>query len=306
MYRTILVPCDGSNPSEYAIPFAIEIARRDKGSVTLLRALPDSLLVTDLPTAVQASSRRLAEIEMARLKKAFESSEVPVSVRMRIGFPVEEILLAAATSDLIVMTTHGRGGINRWVMGSVADKAIRLSSVPVLAIHPPEKRTRAMAEAAALRMFRDVCVPLDGSPLAERSLAELGQFAGGEARINLMRTVAKDAGGAAEDLADNYLQDVASKLEARGVRVTRSVQKGDNAAEEIAKYAIRTGCGLIVMTTHGASGITRWMLGGVTDKVVRRGPTPVLAIRASRKLWKGGKRPLAAAPRKKKKSTIVI
>jgi len=115
--------------------------------------------------------------------------------------------------------------------------------------------------------------------------------------LNIRPARLADAGPAAEDLADNYLQDVASRLEARGVRMTRTVQKSDNPADAIVKYALKTGCGVIVMATHGASGIQRWLLGGVTDKVVRSGPTPVLVIRASRKLWVGGKRPAMATPR---------
>ena len=294
MYRTILVPVDGSSLSEYAIPFALEIARRAKGRVRLLRAMPESLIVTDIPVSLQASARKLAQMEVDRLIKAYGGAEVPLDAEVRIGFPVEEIRRAATKADLIVMTTHGRGGVQRWVMGSVADKIIRLAAKPVLAFHPPLKRTRATAEAAALRMFRDAMVSLDGSPVAGQALRELKQFADGGTRIHIVRVVAKSASSAMRDLAENDLKDAASRLVARGVNVVQSVEKNDSPAEAIVDYALRKGCGVIVMTTRGAGGVERWILGGVTDKVVRHGPTPVLVIRASRALWKNGKRPLGA------------
>ncbi|MCE9583830.1 MAG: universal stress protein [Planctomycetes bacterium] len=306
MYRRILVPVDGSSLSEYAIPFAVEIARRGKGEVRLLRAMPESLIVTDIPVSVQASVRKIAQTDMEKLKKAFDSKEVPVSTDLRIGFPVEEVLRAATKSDLVVMTTHGRGGLARWVMGSVADKVVRLAAKPVLALHPPAKKTLATAQAAALRMFRDIAVPLDGSTLAERALAELKQFATSDAKLHFVRVVAQTASASAVDLATNYLRDEASKFEARGIRITASVLKSDNPAEAICDYAVKSGCGMIAMATHGASGLTRWVLGGVTDKVMRHGPTPVMVIRWGRPLWKDGKRPLGAAVRESKGRNIAL
>jgi nucleotide-binding universal stress UspA family protein len=77
------------------------------------------------------------------------------------------------------------------------------------------------------------------------------------------------------------------------VNIVQSVETGDSPAETIVDYALRKRCGLIAMTTRGAGGVERWILGGVTDKVVRHGPTPVLVNRAARTLWKLGRRPLA-------------
>lgn len=292
MYRKILVPVDGSTLSEYAIPFAVEIARRAKGSVLLLRAMPESLVVTDIPVSIQASARQLARKDLDRLIRAYGTKEVPVTADLRIAFPVEEILRASTHADLVVMTTAGDGGIRRFILGSVADKVMRLSPKPVLAIHPPAKRTVAMADAVALRMFRDAAVTLDGSPIAGRALKELKQFAEAGTRIHLVRVVPTKATREAIEVAENELRDAALPLEARGVQVVSAVCKSDSPAEAIVDYALRKACGVIVMTTRGAGGLERWMLGGITDKVVRHGPTPVLVIRASRELWKGGRRPL--------------
>lgn len=306
MYRRILVPVDGSSLSEYAIPFAIEIARRGKGEVHLLRAMPESLIVTDIPVSVQASFRKIAQTETEKLRKTFHSAEVPVFTDLRIGFPVEEILRAATKCDLIVMTTHGRGGLARWVMGSVADKIVRLAAKPVLALHPPAKKTLVTAQAAALRMFSDIAVPLDGSPLAAKALAQLEQFSTGDAKLHFVRVVAKEASASIVDFAASYLRDVASTFETRGAGVTATVLKSDNPAEAIGDYALKSGCGMIAMATHGASGLTRWMLGGVTDKVIRHGPTPVLVVRWSRPMWRQGKRPLGAPSRESRAKKIAV
>lgn len=291
MYRDIVVPLDGSSLSEYAIPFAQEIARRGGGRLVFLRAMPETLLVPDMSLTLQRTVVFTARKETERAIRRWAADDVPVQTVLKVGWPTEEILKTSAGRDLVVMTTHGRSGLSRYVLGSIAEKIIRLAPVPVLAIHPPRKHSVASARAAALRMFRDVAVPLDGSPLSERTIAELRQFAGEDTRINLVRVVASNAAPAAEDLADSYLADVASKLQASGVLTTRSVQKSDGPAEAVLKYAVRTGCGLIAMTTHGASGIREWLLGSTTDKILHRGPVPVLAIRATRKLWREGRRP---------------
>lgn len=291
MYRDIVVPLDGSLLSEYAIPFAQETARRGQGRVLLVRAMPETLIVPDMSLTLQRTVALTARRECEKAVQRWAADDVPMQVVLKVGWPVEEILKASAGRDLVVMTTHGRSGLSRWVLGSIAEKVIRLAPVPVLAIHPPEKHTPASARAAALRMFRDVAVPLDGSVLAERTLAELRQFAGEDTRINLVRVVPRSATAEATDGADSYLEQMAQRFQARGVKVTRSVQESDAPAEAILKYAVRTGCGLVAMTTHGASGIREWLLGSTTDKVIHRGPVPVLAIRASRKPWKGGRRP---------------
>jgi nucleotide-binding universal stress UspA family protein len=292
MYRRILVPVDGSSLSEYAIPFAVETARRAGGSVLLLRAMPESLIVTDIPVSIQATARKLAQRELDRQAKAWAVEGVKIETDLQIAFPLEAILTNAAKCDLVVMTTHGEGGLRRLILGSVADKVMRLCSRPVLAIHPPAKCTAASAQAAALRMFRDAVVALDGSTTAAKALKELKQFADGGTLIHLVRVVGKTASESIRQLAEEGLKDAASPLEVRGMPVACAVVKNDSPADALVDYAMKKRCGLIVMTTRGASGLERWMLGGITDKVVRHGPTPVLVIRSSRPLWKKGQRPL--------------
>ncbi|KAF0242090.1 MAG: UspA domain-containing [Planctomycetota bacterium] len=291
MFRTILVPLDGSSLAEYAIPFAVEIARRTQGCVRLLRAMPESRKMVDIPLSIQASARKLAQHRLDELVKAYETPWVSLTAEVRIGFPTEEIRLAATMSDLIVMTTRGRGGIQRVEMGSVADRVIRLASRPVLAIHPPHERTRESAQAAALRMFRDVLVTLDGSAVAAQALSEVRSFADDGTRIHLVRVVAGDATPAVQALSKSELRDASSGLRDLSATVLRSVEKSDSPAKGIVDYALRNECGLIAMTMHGAGGAKRWILGDVTDEVLQHGPTPVLVIRASRELWQSEQRP---------------
>ena len=95
MHRKILAPVDGSTPSEFAIPFVVETARRANGSVLLLRTMPESLVVTNIPVSIKASARRVAERDLDRLIRADGTNEVPVTADLRIAFPVEGILRAS-------------------------------------------------------------------------------------------------------------------------------------------------------------------------------------------------------------------
>lgn len=286
MYHSILVPVDGSETSEYAIPFALEIARHTGGEVRLLHVVPFLPADEDVPDSAHAAAVERAELEMRRLETDYPKSFHRVSCQIRFGSPFEEILAAAGACDLVVLSTHGRGGVARWVLGSTADKVIRLCPRPVVALRPPDPPRRDRAEAAAARMFRDMAVALDGSPLAEKALDELRQFSPMETKLHFVRVVAWHAGPAEIGEAQDYLKSVGSSFVARGVDVSAFVEKSDNVAEEIAAFALRHQCGLIALGTHGTSGLTRWILGSVADKVVRHGPAPVLMVRRGRPVWK--------------------
>lgn len=288
MYRHILVPVDGSALSEYAIPFGIEIARRSGGRVKLMRAMSVSV---EAPANLPPTVRQAAQEQVDGLLREWGGAEVPIVAEVRAGAPVDEILHADRRSDLIVMTVHGGGGIVRWVMGSTANKVIQLARTPVLAIHPPDKFTRAMAEASALRMFRDALVAFDGSPLFRLSLAELRQFAEVGTRLHLVQVVADEA---AVKAAEETLAEHAARFEARGISVVQAVLRNASPSTALVEYAAQHGCGVIVMTTRGEGGLKRWLPGGTTDKVVRHGPTPVLVIRADAAEEAAGRRPLGA------------
>ena len=287
-FREIVVPIDGSGLSEMAVPFALEFARRSGGHVTLVRALPESMLVTDIPTAILADVRRAAHAELdaaaARCGK-----DVPVTTCLKKGFPAEVILGAAAGKDLIVMTTHGRGGISRWVLGSITEKLLRLSPIPVLVIRPRRPASREAAVRAAARMFRDAVVPLDGSATALDAVRPLALIPDRSTRIHVVTVLPKDTDEPASDAAAEYLAGRAAALESRGLPVVTRLIHHDSPSEAIGAYAEAHDCGVIVMSTHGAGGLKEWMMGSVTDRVIRRGPVPVLVVPPHRRGKRGGK-----------------
>jgi nucleotide-binding universal stress UspA family protein len=221
-----------------------------------------------------------------------------VSYSVRIGKPAEVIIEVAAThlDSLIAMTTHGRSGITRWLLGSVAEKVLHGAENDVLLIRAPEPIEKRRAAAQLER----VVVPLDGSELAEKALpcaVELAKKMNLEVillRVYFMPGVAYPTGSYAPDWnlldretrqrATEYLQTQISNLRNKGlVRVSLKVLEG-SAAEKIIDVGREKPESLIAMSTHGASGVGRRLLGSVTERIIRHSETAVLVVRAKRDL----------------------
>ncbi len=210
-------------------------------------------------------------------------------IEVRAGKAAEELLSIANDSaiDLIMIATHGRSGVTRWRIGSVADKVIRAASCPALVVGP-----NVGAELAAFSVKR-ICVPLDGSDMAEESLPVAAYIAGKVgADIDLIRVVQPPAMAAdpmmgaypvnlietLTDAAEAYLQRVATELKAPGTK--RTAVLAGPSAEEILRYLDAEPAQLVVVTSHGRHGIARWALGSVADRLLH-GPAPVLVLRPS-------------------------
>lgn len=275
LFRDILVPYDGSDLSEFATPFAAEIARRSAGRITLVRALPEPAIVTDIPRNLLRQVTAAAQKELA--DAAGRVDGVPVKTVLREGLPGPVVLREAKGCDLVVMTTQGRGGVSRLVLGSVTERIIRTSPVPVLVVRP-RRGTLKAATTAAGRMFRDIVVPLDGSELSREAVAPLAAALAGDTRLHLLTIVRAKATEEEANAAGDWLAGRAAALQQRGLVALTRVVHHDSPAEGIGAYAEHNDCGLIVMSTHGAGGLREWMLGSVTDQVIRRGPVPVLVV----------------------------
>jgi nucleotide-binding universal stress UspA family protein len=203
------------------------------------------------------------------------------------GRPADVVVHEAAARevDLIVMTTHGRSGPGRWVLGSVADEVLHRTARPVLLVRS--------GQAVTSERPHRIVVPLDGSELAERALLHARALAGPGGELLLYQALAPitpvvpDAGPdslwtemmedtTAEALA--YLERVAAPLRAAGYGARTAVDFGP-AASLIAEYARREQADLIVVSSHGRSGTARWLLGSVADELVRSSPVPLLLLR---------------------------
>jgi nucleotide-binding universal stress UspA family protein len=222
------------------------------------------------------------------------ASGVPAVAHRRAGQAVEELGAYAAEEgiDLIVMATHGWGGLQRSWLGSVTVGLIREARVPVVAFRP-EEEAEARVDGQAID---HLLIPLDGSALAEAILPQALALGGPEARYTLVRVVpvgepvtlvsrAIEVEYRQELLdglltgAAQYLDEIATRLRADGYEVGTEVLTDPQPAKAILDYAAEVGAELITLATRGRSGLARFALGSVADKVLRGADTPVMVLR---------------------------
>lgn len=289
MYSKILVPLDGSKFSEQILPYARFFADAFRIPVTLLHVTHPDARPPFWPS--QSDDQYLREIAV----KCFPLAARVTTVE-KIGTP-EEVIVESAKSDpscLIAMATHGMSGLRRWLIGSVASRVAQAAANPLLLVRP-----RATVDAAAPAKLDTAFVLLDGSGLAETTLPHVRALAKAtpitthflrvytvpaEAAVIANGVITQGLGQYREEMAKEaqaYVDGKAEGFRAEGFeRVLATVMEGDPAAE-IIDLARKTPNNLIVMSTHGRSGIGRWVLGSVAEKVIRHSQDPVLLIRAA-------------------------
>ena len=193
--------------------------------------------------------------------------------------------------DLIAMSTHGRSGLGRWVYGSNADKLLQSTTIPMLLIRPQGGDASAQGEMP----INTLVVPLDGSEFAEESLSYAESLASQMSiRLSLIRVITTPAIAYPgtetyaydprlftdlENDASAYMQAQQAQLESKGLEVSYTV-KGGYPAVHIIDFADESEGSLIVMSTHGRSGVGRWIMGSVADRVLRAAYRPILLIRS--------------------------
>ncbi len=297
MYSRMLVPLDRSKVAEQALPYARFLAKALAIPVELLEVVdPDALTVLSNPEEGHYLDRLLAEIResgktyLKEIAGTFEGTHVEYSVET--GKPEEVIIeKAAAHNDaLIIMATHGCSGIQRWLLGSVTDKVLHGATNHMLLV-----RAREEARTASTAAFTTVVVPLDGSALAEKPLSYVVDLAK-KMKLTVVLCRAYSLPPIAGNAYEVYPQEVIDQIEAEArdylaEKVKAIQQKGlenvastvhfGSSAEEIIALARKTPDSFIAMCTHGRSGIKRWVLGSVTERVVRHSGDPVLIIQAA-------------------------
>jgi nucleotide-binding universal stress UspA family protein len=296
MPRLALVPLDGSPLAEQALPFAAALARQPNARVLLLRVLepgPDP----SVPLIHEAAAR--AELEYVAEHLRLDGLDVETLLFSTLHGNVASVIVETAgqrDANLIVMSSHGRGGPGRWVHGSVAEEVLRTSPIPVLVI--PATCSREWVAGRDLRIL----VPLDGSTLAEQALEPiLASLAGIDVELVLLRVVPAPSAEAAaylfEDPAAELaqaragLEAVADRLRRRDLQVSVQTSVG-SAAEAITRMAHEQAIDLIAMATHGRSGLARVVLGSVATETLRRASVPLLLYRPT-SLAPDGKRRLS-------------
>jgi len=289
MYERILIPLDGSKAAEIVIPYVEEIAAK-LGSEIILVSVAESK-TTDRDHLHRSYLEPITKQVQRQLKDWGAREEVKVQGKVLPGKPADEILRFADETNvgLIAMTSRGSSVRGPWLLGNIAAKILRATGKPVLLV-------RAPASEAALqqkRLTKRILVPLDGSNLGEAAIpcaetlgsalkAELVLFqvvapprvwAGGEGGSYVMPP--DEEGLKASAMA--YLGGVAKPLKEKGLNISNAVDLG-SAADQIIDYAKANAIDLIAMSTHGRSGIGRWVFGSVTDKVLHAGDTAILVV----------------------------
>jgi len=278
--RAILTPLDGSRLAEESLRVAGTTARRTGAMLHLalvhhpVAPSPDAAAMAaafeDLDRLAREGEERYLASVAERLHAAYG---LRVEARILDG-PVPESLEAqvrATGAGMVVMTTHGRGPVSRFWLGSVADYLLRHLEVPLLLL-----RHRDAAPDDNRVAFRRMLVPLDGTMRSEAVLEPaLSICPPPTGELALLRVVGSEVGW---DAASVYLDDVADRLERRGCRVSTTVVASPSPAQAILEQARPEAADCIAMATRGAAGVQRLVLGSVTDKVVRGADVPVLAL----------------------------
>jgi nucleotide-binding universal stress UspA family protein/predicted transcriptional regulator len=307
MIRHVLVPLDGSEPGEAAVPWAVFLAHARGYSVVLARAIPWPVVASDgmmggyVPPDVyddmMVAEREGADASLEAIRARLAAQGVDAQVVVREGSPYTVLLDLADELgvDAVVMATHGRGGLPRAVLGSVANYVVQHATIPVLLVRA-DGTTPAQPPA-----FDRLLVPLDGSSLAERALDCALEIAQPDSRLVLVRADESAGTSRAErqhgsvlpgagDLEKSpatYLSSIAETLRSKGRRVDTDVRLG-RPAEQILEAARAHESDVIVMGTHGRSGPARWLLGSVADEVVRHADRPVLLVSVRTSVTRSG------------------
>jgi nucleotide-binding universal stress UspA family protein len=305
MYRSLLVPLDGSAVAEHALPWALSLARRSAAALKIIHvhapvwgaygeagwydAVVDRELREQMQAYLDGVIQRLSEVTNVSLSSALLDGLVAGAINRHA---------MESGVDLVVMTTQGRGPVARFWLGSVADALVRHSTVPMLFVRPEESEADLAQEPA----FGRVLIPLDGSQLAEQILEPSVALASiTQAEITLLRVVQQltpvsydpessrisgirpallkqlqDADRQERERAEDYLGQVAERLRMRSFAVQTRVVSHIRPATAILDNVSAHGVDVIALATHGRGGLKRLLLGSVAEKVIRGATIPVL------------------------------
>jgi nucleotide-binding universal stress UspA family protein len=282
MLERILFPVDGSEASLAVMPSVRETAVRAGSEVIVLRAVdtvasalleyPDTV-AADATAHARARAVREAEEVATRLRE----SGIHSRARVTVGSAAESILLGAVEerAGVVAMSTHGRSGISRLAFGSVAERVLRESPVPVLV-------ARSAATAAEARTFRHILVPIEGTDVVVALLEAAARLARlFEAQITVVHYVSHHADQAAVAEGQGFLVVACRMLAERGLGARAQLRRGDAAARIVEYGSLDVGelpVDLIAVASHQRTALRRWVWGSVTEEVLRHATVPVLMV----------------------------
>jgi nucleotide-binding universal stress UspA family protein len=288
VFSKILVTLDGSKLAETVLPWVPSLA----SAVGATQVVLLSVIEEGAPEQLHMAEGYLRE-QGAQLRKTWwqGKGQVPpmdyMAVRARIAGVADAILHFAEDNniDLIMLCTHGRSGIQRWSLGSVAERVATAADIPVFLVRAIDEPVSAPTN---LRRF---LVPLDGSELAEHALPQVEQLYGAAGREAILlyvedpTAVGSRVGGiplsgpgvGRREGIRTYLDSIASGLAMGGTKVEVKIRPG-HPAQEIVRETEDGLVDLIVMSSHGRTGLARWAFGSVTDQVLHSSLVPILLV----------------------------
>src|SRR5579885_798490 len=314
MFQHILVPLDGSQRAEQAIPIAAQVARASGGSLFFLRVV-DTL--QELGVYSSLAAIYLQEmLEKERIEAAAYLEEITASPAL-VGIKSQSAVFSGSAAslllhvaqqediDLIVLCSHGYTGFKRWALGSVAQKVARYSPIPILLVREQNLKLKERI-AQGIRAL----VALDGSPFAEAILYPAAHLVAalstpGQGELHLVQlvetpTIEEEFGFMLDDdfnyrqtalrAAGNYLQALRTRLVQdsalpEGVHITWAVEECKDVADALIQMAesgrsllSQKPSDLIALTTHGRGGLQRWIAGSVTERVLHASTLPLLIV----------------------------
>jgi len=281
MYSRILVPLDGSPMSQQVLPYVRLVAKALQLPVELICAfspVPDEmadpkhgLYIDQLATTF----RNQAQEVLSPIRVSIQDSGFAVSSTVREGDAATHIVDEAdrQPDTLIAMSSHGRSGISRWVMGSVTDKVLHATTSPMLIVRckPEESFVQEVKLNAMI-------VPLDGSPHAESIIQHVVTFAKGLGPKIILTRVTPSTDSSLDSAA--YLSRVAEGLRKEGVSTLEEQLLHGEVSDTIVDLTHQISDNLVAVTTHGHSGVKHW-LGSITDRIVKYAGGPVLVCRCA-------------------------
>lgn len=291
--RSIIVPIDFSDLSQAAVARAVTLARLDGASIHLVHAVGIPLVsaphMAPIPASVWMGVRKAAEENLEGVRKTIEDEGIElVTAKIVDSSNAVKVIGRAATvheADLIVMGTHGEGGLTRAFLGNVAERTLRIIDCPVLAVKE--------APAKAAEPITRILVAVDFSAHSDRAVevaAGLAQRLGASLDLihafELPRDYVPYTAPFAVEFAQKIQANASERLESVGERlketqlpVTLHVRRG-YPSDVIAEAAEEIGCQLIVMGTRGHTGLSHVMLGSIAERTLRAAPCSVLAVKA--------------------------
>ncbi len=290
MWQRILVPLDGSDLAELALPYAEELAAAFNSEVVLLY----------ISEPAESQYLHMHQLYIEDIAGQMRKRVKKVSPLLLSGRPAEGIIDYAEKNDvsLIIITSHGRSGITSWLVGSIASKVLHAIRLPLLLIRATKPRQKIPGKY----LLNKILLPLDGSKAGETAVPYVGELMSRlESEITLFGVVPagqhiRSIGGLDFILfpeqqleifkkeAREYLNKVYRRLKRQKGKVKVELKVSDKAsdiAREIINYAEENDISLIAISSHGHSGIERWVFGSTANKVVQASNTPLLVVRAA-------------------------